>query len=144
MSPQREAMPAELATLWPAPARARMARRGTPGSLEYFVAPAPGRPRLLVPRGVRGAERMFVRHGGGVPDRLVWEGWRRGHRWDLAGKLPLPRLVVEPDPEGIEAFLSDVVGEHVSLGILLGPPRANRKPVIQAFTDSGRTVAFAK
>jgi len=144
MSARRSALPPEVSALWPVPARADLARRGGEGGLEYFIAPAVRRPRVMVPRAVPGADRMFVRHGGGLLERAVWGAWRRGHQLGLAGRLPLSRLVVDPDPDGIEAFLSDALGEPVGIGVLLGPPRANRKPVIQIFSIPGRTIAFAK
>ena len=45
------------------------------------------RARVIVPRGVAGAERMFVRHGDGRRERFVWEAWRRRSSWStwLAG-----------------------------------------------------------
>ena len=65
-------------------------------------------------------------------------------RKGFARLLPLARLGVQPDPQGIEAFVADAVGQPVKLGVLLGPARANRKPVLQIFDESGRTIAFAK
>lgn len=140
----KQALPPEVAALWPAPARVGLARKGAPGRLEYFIAPAVSRPRVLVPRAVVGADRMFVRHGDGLRQRMVWGAWSRGHRHDIVGRLPISRLVVDPDPAGIEAYLSAALGQPVGIGVLLGPPRANRKPVIQIFDRAGRTIAFAK
>jgi hypothetical protein len=99
---------------------------------------------LLVPADVRGAERMFARHGGGRLDRLARQAWRRAHRMGLPARLPFQRLAITPDPDGIEAHLADVLGRQVRIGVLLGPPRANLKPVLQVFDEAGATVAFAK
>jgi hypothetical protein len=40
--------------------------------------------------------------------------------------------------------IAEIAGTAVSLAIHFGPPRANRKPVIQAFDHRGRLVAVAK
>lgn len=87
---------------------------------------------------------MFVRHGGGLLEKVVWEAWRRGQRSGLTGRLPVTRLVVDAAPDGIEAYLSEALGQPVRIGVLLGPPRANRKPVLQIFAADGATIAFAK
>jgi hypothetical protein len=114
------------------------------GETGYLVVPSMRRPRLLVPADVRGADRMFARHGGSRLDRAARFAWRRAHRAGLAARLPLARLSVAIDPEGIEAYLADALGHDVRIGVLLGPPRANLKPVLQIFSASGDTVAFAK
>jgi hypothetical protein len=44
----------------------------------------------------------------------------------------------------IEEHLSDVLGQAVVIGMHLGPPRANRKPVLQVLSPAGRTLAYAK
>jgi len=62
----------------------------------------------------------------------------------LSGWIPLPRLVVHPDAAGIEQHVAAAVGQPVRLGVLLGPPRANIKPVLQAFGSDGQVIAFAK
>jgi hypothetical protein len=87
---------------------------------------------------------MFARHGGGRLDRVARQAWRRAHRSGLAARLPFERLAVATDPDGIEAYLADALGRDVRIGVLLGPPRANIKPVVQVFDESGATVAFAK
>jgi hypothetical protein len=121
-----------------------MSRRRARGALDYFVAPSASRARVLVPAAVPQAARMYVRHGGGRVESAVWQAWRRAHRSGLAARLPLSRLSVTPDPDGIEAYLGEALGEPVAMGVLLGPPRANRKPVLQVFAADGRTVGFGK
>jgi hypothetical protein len=51
---------------------------------------------------------------------------------------------VATDPAGIEQHLAAVLGRPVRVGVLLGPPRANLKPVLQAFAPDGTVLAFAK
>ncbi len=46
--------------------------------------------------------------------------------------------------ESIEDHLAGVLGEPVSVSLVLTPARANRKPVLQVFDRHGRTAAFAK
>ena len=48
------------------------------------------------------------------------------------------------DPAGVEAHLGGVFGQTVRIGILLGPPRANLKPVLQVFGVGGTVLGFAK
>jgi hypothetical protein len=134
----------QIAGLWPAPARVSAGRATNADETGYLVVPSMRRPRLLVPADVRGAERMFSRHGGSRLDRAARTAWRRAHRSGLASRLPLARLSVAAEPEGIEAYLAEALGVDVRIGVLLGPPRANLKPVVQIFSAAGDTVAFAK
>jgi hypothetical protein len=46
--------------------------------------------------------------------------------------------------ETIETYLADVLGQDLKVSMYLGPPRANRKPVLQLLTPLGEPVAFAK
>ena len=50
----------------------------------------------------------------------------------------------EEGGESIATHLSALLGQPVRLGIHLGPPRANQKPVLQVLTPEGRTLGFAK
>jgi hypothetical protein len=141
-------LPTAAGALWPEPAEVHATRRpsrvGSAGDLAYLVVPSLDRPRYFVPADVPAAERMLTTHGGGRADRWARAGWRRAHRAGMAARLPLTRLVVRPDPAGIEAYLAEVLGEPIRIGVLLGPPRANLKPVVQIFAADGTTLAFAK
>jgi len=46
--------------------------------------------------------------------------------------------------ETIETHLAAVLGRDIMVSMYLGPPRANRKPVLQLLTPDGEPVAFAK
>jgi Phosphotransferase enzyme family len=46
--------------------------------------------------------------------------------------------------ETIETYLAAVLGRDIMVSMYLGPPRANRKPVLQLLTPEGEPVAFAK
>ncbi|HET6560903.1 MAG TPA: hypothetical protein VFG72_03440 [Marmoricola sp.] len=51
-----------------------------------------------------------------------------------------------PDSEAdsIERYLADHLGREVRVGVMLGTPRANQKPVLQVFSLDGDVVAFVK
>lgn len=51
---------------------------------------------------------------------------------------------VDPGAWCIDDELGRVLGRQVRAGIFLGPPRANRKPVLHLYDDRGRLVAVAK
>jgi hypothetical protein len=137
-------IPAHVASLWPAPARLSIGRSSTPGATAYLAVPSMRRPRLLMPTDVPNAHRMLHRHGGSWLDRAARLAFRRAHRSGLTGRLPVTRLSVSSEPGGIEAYLSEAVDQAVRIGVLLGPPRANLKPVVQLFSAAGETIAFAK
>ena len=47
-------------------------------------------------------------------------------------------------PDCIETQLADLLQREVRVSIFLGPPRANRKPVLQVFSTDGAFLAVAK
>ena len=55
----------------------------------------------------------------------------------------VPGLVEAPGGD-LQDRISELAGSEVLLALHFGPPRANRKPVIQAFDLAGRLVAVAK
>jgi hypothetical protein len=144
VSPRRRVTPPQVEPLWPAPARVRVNRSTGPGQTGYLVVPSLKRPRLLVPLAVPGATQMLRRHGGNRVQRTARSIWRLLHRSPFTARLPITRLTVTPEPAGIEAYLAARLSGLVRIGVLLGPPRANAKPVLQVFDESGATVAFAK
>lgn len=143
-TPRSAVLPAEVAALWPAPARATWSFRCAPSTSGYLVVPSAVRPRLLVPTGVQGADRMLIRYAGGPATRAARALFRRSLTSRLQGRVPVRKLCVVEDPDGIERYLADQLDRDIRLGVLLGPPRPNRKPVLQLFDSAGRTVAFAK
>jgi len=127
--------------LWPP-------EEGSPGGGGRVLAvlPSRARPRLVVPAAPPRAAAAAVRAL--VADRS-WRG--RGRREALAavaaaGGLPLlaRRSGVRTGGGGVDAWLSDLVGREVVCGVLLGPPRANRKPVLAVLTPDGERVGYAK
>lgn len=137
-------LPESATALWPSPARITLRQSPHSDEIAYFVIPSSSKPSLLVPVGVPGAERMLVRYGGGRLRQAARSMWRRVVRSETSARLPVRRLCVRQDPDGIEHHLAARLGADVRMGVLLGPPRANAKPVLQLFDALGTTVAFAK
>ncbi len=150
---------ADAATLlWPAPARVHVIagrRSGTarrqPGTLTYALLPGADDPRLAVPLHPRAAAAAVARSQAAagsaraaVRNRLVATAFRTG----AAGALLRGRLVVtqaEGAADGLDSALADLLGQdRVYVGIRVGPPRANRKPVLQVVSPRGRLLAYAK
>lgn len=88
---------------------------------------------------------MLQRHSTGAVQRLSQEALAFGIRRGLLSLLPFSRLMAAG---GNAQTIEDLVGDQVPgahrVGVLLGPPRANAKPVLQVFDRAGRTVAFGK
>ncbi len=146
------------ALLWPGhpqPSLVRATGQTPAGSArDWWVVPSPDQPRLLVPVGSAAAERMLVRHGGST---LVRAG-RRVVGWTVRNgaltaaplvRVRVPRSVepaptAEDDCRSVEELAALVLDRAVTSGALLGPPRVNRKPVVQIFDATGLTCSFIK
>lgn len=139
---------AAAALLWPQGEMVTDHRRAGAGgsTVEMYVMPSCDKPRLLVPAGYPQASAMLERHSetktGAVARAVVAATVRHG----LARYLPFPRAHVHQPPgaASIETHLSAILGVRVSVGVMLGPPRPNAKPVLQLFDPTGSTVGFAK
>jgi hypothetical protein len=134
-----------IATLWPADATA-----SSQGSADYYLLPRGADPTLAVPvRPGRVAAAALRRYKtpSSSRDRLRMQTLALGVRLGLAPRLlRWPRVSV-PDQSGSATLLGHLeqqVGPHLHAAIAIGPPRQNRKPIVQLLTDDGRTVAFAK
>ena len=140
------------AVLWPAPHTAVVGRRPATGArvAELLVLPHHERPRLLTPTSARPAAAVVRHHGegSGRRSRLVASAVALGLRAGAGGLLRGKRLHVVLPPDGVGAtlagHLSAVLGQEIEIGLHLGPPRANRKPVVQVLDRHGRTLAYAK
>ena len=137
-------------TLWPAHT-AVLGRERAAGAREVdelLVLPSRRHPRLVVPTRGRAAASV-VRHSGEgrhARARLTAAALALGLRGGLT-HLWRDRLRVSAAPgtgPTLRTHLSAVLGRELLLGLHLGPPRANRKPVVQLVDPSGRTFAFAK
>ncbi len=141
--------------LWPPnTSQARLARRRADRSrapvAEYLLLPAHRQPRLLVPMARRPAAAFLAAHGGGRDRtaRFMATALAHTHRVGLGPALWHWRMSVSSPRDGrartIETYLSELLDSDVVLGIHLGAPRANRKPVLHVLNPAGRTLAFAK
>lgn len=117
---------------------------GQRSSRAFLAIPSTRAPRMLIPRdgklaaqALRGARRPVT-----ARDRTVTMAAR------IALRCGAARLLGEPvgagDGKGLETRLGQVVGQEVRLAVFLGPPRANRKPVVQVLGSDGRLLAVAK
>lgn len=142
-----------VATLAGGPVRGHGGGHGVPGSVpmdEYLVLPSRHRPRLLAPTGRRAAAAVVRHHGEGrnASARLKAAVLALGLRAGLGTLVFRDRLQVNA-PEGTTAdtlltHLATVLGRDVVMGMHLGAPRANRKPVLQLVSRDGETFAYAK
>lgn len=139
-----ERLPDSVVALWPPPARVAVRWSKRNDETNYFVLPSTRRVRLIVPIGVPGAERMLVRHAGGPLIRAGRSLWSRAAPRRMSARLPVRRMCVHEAPDGIERHLATQLAQDIRIGVLLGPPRPNQKPVLQIFDAAGSTLAFAK
>jgi hypothetical protein len=129
--------------LW-AGAEVTSGRSGAP--VRYRAAPSVADPSFLLPRSRHSAAAVLreFRNGGNAAARrrltvlraaLVTTGG-----WPL-----LHALDVSPGRERtIETWVSDALSEPTTMGIHLGPPRANRKAILQVLDQHDRPRAVGK
>jgi hypothetical protein len=144
---------------WPPPAEARVGRRdavrpaGQVSLAEFLVVPSADRPRLLVPAGAPRAAAASVNrfsHALGWRDRVVRTALMVALRSGALDTRAPDRLQVGVPPgladevRSLPEHLAGLLGDDVVLSVGVGTPRANRKPVLQAISPSGRALAFVK
>jgi hypothetical protein len=119
-----------------------------PAVRDFLLLPRGKRARVLVPAGRRVAAAAIRGYG-----RPATPGAALAARVLPAllsaglGPAGLGRRMVAGIPPGtvtIESYLARVLGQDLQVSLLLGAPRANRKPVLQLLTASGVTAGFAK
>ena len=123
-----------------------------PGDREaaYTVVPSAARPRLLVPAGAPRAAAAAVRFSveaatprARLHRRLLSTVFRLG----AGGLVCRDRLAVRrgtAGPAGLDTHLAQILGRPVRLSVQIGPPRANRKPVLAVLAPDGAVLGFAK
>jgi hypothetical protein len=131
-------------SLWPPGTRDVTRRPGRSPAL--LLLPNRRSPRLLVPTGVPNAATMLERHSRSRRQRMVQGVLGRGVSSGVLSLLPVWRLVPHADGSDstIDGYVRRQLPEAAAVGALLGPPRANAKPVLRIFDDNGRTIAFGK
>ncbi len=148
-----------LTVLWPEPARVerrgRVRARGQGGLPDPRPDRVPRAPQrgpavLLLPRRPRRAAAAALRHykASAVGRRqLVFRGLAAAAQLGLGDVLP-HRITVGPTGDGPEAdvvaYLRKVLDRDLVVSLRVGPPRANRKPVLELLSPSGEMLGFAK
>lgn len=113
---------------------------------QYLPVPSARNPRIILPAHNRTAATRGIAsfsHGHSLGERLRSLALTGAFATGLAPLLLRDRLYVGAGP-GIEHALASALDQEVSVAIHLGPPRANRKPVLLLLTPAGRTVGYAK
>jgi hypothetical protein len=106
--------------------------------------------RFLLPRRRRSADAV-LRHfrsdatrGARLRIRALRGALWVGRGWPLAREQLGVTWPPSGPPDTIETHLHEVLGQKVTLGVQLGPPRANRKPILQVLDAADRPMAFGK
>jgi hypothetical protein len=140
-------------TLWPAPVTWSLGRagggQGTRLLGDLTVLPSADSPRTLLPRRPALASAVTMASAAAhsnlarVRARAVSVAMQAGASPLLGTRLRL----WSTDPDGadtIERALSSLLGEPVTVSVRLGPPRANRKPVLHVLSRAAEVIAIAK
>jgi hypothetical protein len=124
-----------------------------PAVQSFLVLPRPATPRLLVPLESRVVAAAAVRRADRGSHRIVRTGLAVGLRVGAGPHLGR-RLDVVADPSCgnlpvsgalLRDHLRDVLDQaDLELAVILGPPRLNRKPVLQLLDRRGRVIGYAK
>lgn len=119
-----------------------------PGVSTFALVPGLRRPPLLVPaeqhvaaaavHHFSGQRSRVARLATGMFSLLLASGVSDVV---LRGRVRVDALA---PAQTIETYLADVLAQDLKISMYLGPPRANRKPVLQLLTPLGEPVAFAK
>jgi hypothetical protein len=134
-----------MALLWPD----AVAAGSQPGPT-YGVISRGGRPKLIVPLDSPPAAAAAINRATGDVSTASSLARRLG-RYGLRAGLIQPLLrnrwtsPRRSTPPSLESYFCDALGiDKVTLAVTVGPPRPNRKPVIELFAPDGATIGFAK
>lgn len=137
------------AVLWPCggllghgPGPARGRGRGN----QYLPVPSACDPRVILPAHNRSAATRGIAsfsQGHSLRERLRKLLLTGAFASGMAPLLLRDRLYVGAGP-GIEHALAAALDRELAIAIHVGPPRANRKPVLLLLTPGGRTIGYAK
>ncbi len=139
-----------LRQVWPAPHSIALSSRPslTSAGHTFGLLPGPDRPTLLLPIGPRRVTAQAVR---GYKSSTTRTDRLRGQALGWAARTGVgylfPWTVTVSGPPGTSNLVSHIeehLGVVLHVAIALGPPRANRKPVLQLMTGNGNPVAFVK
>lgn len=132
--------------LWPHPARIEQTSCGSQG---YIAVPSFARMKLLVPADQTNAVASLRFGVGGTGTVASMQRWALKLALASAPCLLRHRLAIRPSElsqglETLETHLAELLHQQISLTIRLGPPRANRKPVLQVLGEDLQPLAFVK
>jgi len=116
--------------------------RGT----QYLPVPSAHNPRVILPAYNRSAATRGITsfaQGHSLRERARTLLLTGAFATGMAPLLLRDRLYVGAGP-GIEHALTAALDRELSIAIHVGPPRANRKPVLLLLTPGGRTIGYAK
>ena len=137
-----------LDLLYPAPCS--LTGEGPDRIAEYLVVPHARRPKLLIPMGSRRVAAAAVRRFAEPQTRMaklkrdaVVAALRTG-AWPALLRDRVRINAPSPQTDSIDNYLEQHLQAALSISIHIGPARANRKPVLQLLTSTGRTYGFAK
>ena len=139
-----------LRLLWPAAEITRGRSSARSGGQAFVVLPSARRPKLLAPLNPRrlAGEAVWRPSAADRPMKSVGRrivAMAAGSR--VGPVLFRDRVTIhQPDPMdgSIVGYLTEAVGEPVTVCLSLGSVRANRKPVLQVHTTAGRLIGYAK
>lgn len=138
------------ALLWPEPASVTTGRgdAAATSDSEFVLVPHAGRPRLVVPSTPAAGAAAMRRYAepGSAAARLRARVLAGALRCGVGRLLMRDRVWVHTPPgaETVETRIRAALGRDIRVGLHLGPPRANRKPVLQLLTPAGESAGFAK
>lgn len=116
-----------------------------PQDQQWHILRSPARARLIVPVRPVWAHAMLARHDSSPRARAARAALAIGMSGPMASMIPTWRLHSDADRgDRIEAVLGEMAGCTVGVGVRLGTPRPNRKPLLQAMDECGRTVSWTK
>ncbi len=139
-----------LSQIWPAPYEFEFSTRPRPhaAGLTFALLPRPQHPTLLVPTRPHAVAASVLRSYWSPATRRGAAATAIVARAAALGAVRLAPWTVTihgaPGAQSFLDYLSSHLGQEIHAGISLGPPRANRKPVLRLLTASGAPVAFAK
>lgn len=115
------------------------------GRATHVPFPLRGTPRLLIPRRPASASAAAVRTSTtatSTRSRLLSGAGQALAR--LGATRWIPQAVALGGPGTFLHHMEELAGQKVVASVHLGPPRANRKPVVHLMDLHGRSVAFVK
>jgi hypothetical protein len=151
MSGRQEYVLAVAERFWPGDGRVVVSSRSSAdrarSATHFLLVPSAADPKLVLPAGSTRAAAAAVRGFGGHGS---WAAWGKARLLSgalslgIGGLLLRDRLTVGAGGEGLDRVLSEALGTDVLLALHVGPPRANRKPVLQVLRPDGTVLGFAK